>query len=166
MGKRGPAPKPTALKKLQGNPGKRSLPAGEPQPHVGSRTPSVPAWLDEEAKKIWQRYARTMWELRLLTEIDVEAFAALCESMALYQTAVEKIREEGAVQRSTSGYTQKSGWMTVRDSALSDMRSLWKEFGMTPSARAGMNLAPEEEEDDIATFLARAVAQAHMEGEE
>lgn len=164
MGKRGPAPKPTALKKLQGNPGKRALPAGEPQPHVGGRAPSVPAWLDEDAKAIWRRYARTMWELRLLTEIDVEAFAALCEATALYQTAVEMVRERGPVQESATGYTQKNGWMTVRDSALADMRALWKEFGMTPSARAGLNLEPEKQEDDIGSFLARAVANAQSGG--
>lgn len=164
MGKRGPAPKPTSLKKLQGNPGKRALPAGEPQPHVGERTPSVPAWLDDEAKAIWRRYARTLWEMRLLTEVDVEAFASLCEAMALYHTAVEKIQEEGAVQETKNGYTAQSGWMTVRNTALNDMQRLMKEFGMTPSSRAGLNLEPEQQEDDIGSFLARAVAQAQSGG--
>lgn len=160
MGKRGPAPKPTAVKKLQGNPGKRPLGKGEPTPGVGQRAPTVPAWLDERAKAIWKRYARQLWEMRLLTEVDVEAFASLCEATALYHTAVEMIRKRGPVQESATGYTQKSGWMTVRDSALADLRALWKEFGMTPSARAGLKLEPEKQEDDIASFLARAVAQA------
>ena len=42
MGARGPAPEPTALKILAGNPGKRKLPENEPQPQG---TPICPAWL-------------------------------------------------------------------------------------------------------------------------
>ncbi len=35
MGQRGPAPKPTALRILEGNPGKRPLNASEPRPRAG-----------------------------------------------------------------------------------------------------------------------------------
>jgi hypothetical protein len=34
MGKRGPSPKPTSLKVLQGNPGKRKINKSEPKPHM------------------------------------------------------------------------------------------------------------------------------------
>ena len=49
MAQRGRKPKPTAVKVLEGNPGKRQLNPFEPQP--GKRAPQCPEWLNEEAKK-------------------------------------------------------------------------------------------------------------------
>ena len=45
----GRKPKPTALKKLEGNPGKRKLNTKEPVP--GKGMPDCPKWLLPEAKK-------------------------------------------------------------------------------------------------------------------
>jgi hypothetical protein len=50
MGLRGPAPEPTALKLLRGNPGKRPLNTLEPKPPTGKR-PHCLAHLDEVARK-------------------------------------------------------------------------------------------------------------------
>lgn len=49
MALQGRKPKPTALKILEGNPGKRKLNAKEPTPL--KKAPKCPAWLDAEAKK-------------------------------------------------------------------------------------------------------------------
>ena len=49
----GRKPKPTALKKLEGNPGKRKLNTKEPVP--GKGMPDCPKWLLPEAKKEWKR---------------------------------------------------------------------------------------------------------------
>lgn len=159
MGKRGPAPKPTALKKLQGNPGRKPLNDAEPQPHIGTRTPSVPAWLDEDAQAIWKRYARTLWELRLLTEIDVPAFAMLCESLALYQTAGERIRRGFHVQVTESGYRQQDPWVSIRNNAFAQVKQMMQEFGMTPSARSGIKLELEEKQKTLVEELFEAINQ-------
>ena len=55
MAKRGRKPKPTALKKLEGNPGKRPLNELEPMPQVTMLR--CPNWLEPEAKKEWRRLA-------------------------------------------------------------------------------------------------------------
>ena len=55
MATRGRKPKPTALKVLEGNPGKRPLNDREPVPPKG--TLKCPAWLLPEAKKEWKRLA-------------------------------------------------------------------------------------------------------------
>ena len=49
MATRGRKPKPTALKLLEGNPGKRPLNEHEPIPPTGKIR--CPSWLEEEAKK-------------------------------------------------------------------------------------------------------------------
>ena len=151
----GRPPKPTHLKILQGNPGRKPLPQNEPEPKRAERTPSVPTWLDDKAKGIWKEHARILWAAGLLTQIDREALAALCETTALYRTAVDMIRVEGAVWTSKeTGYTQQSAWATVRGQALNKMQSLWSEFGMTPAARTRIQVEkPEKEEDDLAKLL-------------
>ena len=54
----GRKPKPTAIKKLEGNPGKRKLNTKEPIPAKGM--PNCPEWLMPEAKKEWERRADLM----------------------------------------------------------------------------------------------------------
>ena len=55
MAKRGRKPKPTALKKLEGNPGKRPLNELEPLPQVTMLR--CPNWLEPEARTEWRRLA-------------------------------------------------------------------------------------------------------------
>ena len=54
----GRKPKPTALKKLEGNPGKRELNTKEPVPEKGM--PDCPKWLLSEAKVEWNRLCKKL----------------------------------------------------------------------------------------------------------
>lgn len=49
MATRGRKPKPTAMKELEGNPGKHPLNTSEPKPT--KKAPACPKWLEPEAKK-------------------------------------------------------------------------------------------------------------------
>ena len=55
MGKRGPQSKPTALKLLEGNPGKREVNGNEPEYDVLSKDEKPPAYLGSYGKKEWKR---------------------------------------------------------------------------------------------------------------
>ena len=149
--------KPTRMRVLQGNPGRRPLPENEPEPKRGKRAPSVPSWLGEEAKEVWRAHARKLWELGLLTDLDLDALATLCETTALYRTAVAMIGKQGAVWVSEeTGYTQQTAWVGIRNNALKQMQSLWAEFGMTPKERSRIELPEQEKErDPLAELLAR-----------
>ena len=69
MAQRGRKPKPTAVKVLEGNPGKRSLNTAEPKPE--KKAPRCPSWLEDEAKKEWKRMSKQLEQLGILTEIDM-----------------------------------------------------------------------------------------------
>ena len=73
MATRGRKPTPTAIKELEGNPGKRPLNQNEPKPK--KTAPSCPKWLDKEAKKEWRRLAAKMEQMGVLSEVDMAAFA-------------------------------------------------------------------------------------------
>lgn len=57
LAQRGRKPKPTAVKQLEGNPGKRQLNANEPKPVA--RAPSCPKWLEDDAEKGMETSCKT-----------------------------------------------------------------------------------------------------------
>lgn len=76
MGLRGPVPKPTALKKAAGNPGRRQLNENEPVPPSGEITP--PPWVTGRALEIWNTLAPVCKQMRTLTTADTLTFGRYC----------------------------------------------------------------------------------------
>ncbi len=144
MGKRGPKPKPTALKVANGNPGKRKLNAAEPKPQLVG-CPEPPEWLDAVARECWVRHVDELERLGLLTQLDVDLLAAYCVAYSDYRAARERIQDEsiGRVQvfRDDKGVvkaTQVSAEWTIAKQALEQMKRLGAEFGMGPASRTGL----------------------------
>ena len=86
---RGRKPKPTALKRLDGNPGKRGYNHAEPAPPEGC--PDCPPHLSEPAREEWHRIAGTLHEMGVLTLVDRAALAAYCQSYAPARTSGSKV---------------------------------------------------------------------------
>lgn len=105
MAQRGRKPKPTAVKVLEGNPGKRSLNTAEPKPE--KKAPRCPSWLEDEAKKEWKRMSKQLEQLGILTEIDMTAFAGYCQAYARWKEAEEFITQHGTIVKTPSGYWQQ-----------------------------------------------------------
>src|SRR5690554_3889293 len=70
----GRKPKPTALKIIAGNPGKRPLPQNEAV--VALAEPTPPPFLCDDAKVEWGRVCSQLYAAGLMTEIDRAALAA------------------------------------------------------------------------------------------
>lgn len=135
---RGRKPKPTAAKMLAGNPGKRALPTDEPSAPRRKRTPSAPSYLGEEAAAEWRRVARTLHEMRVLTDADLQALALYCAAFERWRKAEEEIDNEGlVVPTGTTGQGVKANpAVSIANMAWEQMRKILIEFGMTPSSRA------------------------------
>lgn len=65
----GRKPRPTAIKKLEGNLGKRKLNTKEPI--LAKGMPECPDWLLPEAKAEWERLCKKLSDMGVLTEADV-----------------------------------------------------------------------------------------------
>ena len=126
MAQRGRKPKPTAVKVLEGNPGKRSLNTNEPKPV--KKAPRCPAWLEDEAKQ--------MEQLGILTEIDMAAFAGYCQAYARWKEAEEFITQHGTIVKTPSGYWQQVPQVSIAQTYLKIMNKFCEQFGLTPSARS------------------------------
>jgi P27 family predicted phage terminase small subunit len=131
---KGRKPKPTAIKLLEGNPGKRPLNRKEPKP--AQKAPRCPAWLDDEAKKEWKRVGKVLEQMGMLTELDMAAFAGYCQAYARWKTAEDFITQHGDMVRTPNGYIQQVPQVSIAQTNLKIMLRFCEEFGLTPSARS------------------------------
>ena len=145
MAQRGRKPKPTALKELEGNPGKRPLNKNEPKPD--KKAPRCPAWLEEEAKREWKRTGRLLEQLGLLTEMDMAAFAGYCQAYARWKEAEEFITQHGTMIRTPNGYLQQVPQVSIAQTNLKIMLKFCEQFGLTPSARSRMTAGEEQRQE-------------------
>ena len=134
MAQRGRKPKPTALKELEGNPGKRQLNMNEPKPLA--KAPACPKWLEPDAKKEWKRLSKKMEQLGILTEVDMAAFAGYCQAYARWKAAEEFISKHGSIVKTPSGYWQQVPQVSIAQQYLKDMQKLAEQFGLTPASRS------------------------------
>lgn len=131
--KTGRPPKPTVLKMLAGNPGKRPINAAEPD--SGVIDTDAPPGLSDAAKAHWERLAPMLAKSGVLKQSDRDLLFCYCES---YATWLEGVRE---------------GKLNV--SLLSQLRQMLGEMGMTPAARTRIIVdKPKEKEDGKARFFA------------
>ena len=154
---RGPAPKPTVLKLLHGNPGKRALNLADGvNPRV--EIPSAPKRLGKEALKEWKRITPLLYELGLISGLDREALAKYCEAvghrtelMMCFNAKVQLLIQDKGMSyydavyqvshdTTPSGYKQQSVLVQlIKSHGLEIDRGL-AQFGLSPSAR--MRVAP------------------------
>ena len=148
----GPPKKPTKLRILEGNPSKRPLPKNEPEPDP--TMPQCPDWLMDDAKHEWKRVAPELNRIGLLTIIDQTALAGYCQSYARWKKAEEEIKllkntiyplkDEGGNIKGFQQYPQYG----IVNQCLKQIRAFCSEFGLTPAARAKMELPTERNHDD------------------
>ena len=150
----GPAPKPTALKRLQGNPGRRRLNANEPQPRQGRVY--CPRWLSPEAKREWRRVSGELTRLRLLTVVDQTALAIYCETFAEWRHACRVLDQEGYTYVTDKGYVGQHPMVAVKHKAGTLIKAFLAEFGMTPASRSRISIATPEAPDPFAEYLAES----------
>jgi P27 family predicted phage terminase small subunit len=149
IGQRGPAPKPTALKQLHGTYRSDRAPHKEatPQPATGNQL-KAPEWLSEEAKAKWDELALRLHNLGLITEIDLDVFAAFCVSWANWRDAEECIEKHGATTKAQSGYEAVSPHVTRAKNHLAEVIKLSSLLGLSPSARSRIEVRPDEKSHD------------------
>ncbi len=149
---RGRKPKPTTLRILEGNPGKRSLNDREPVPPEG--LPECPDFLDDEARAEWFRMTPLLSQMGLLSRADRSALAAYCTAYSRWVRAELQVRKFGEIVKSPNkGFPMKSPYLTIADQALEMMRKLMVEFGLTPSSRSRIRVSDAEAGSEFESFL-------------
>ena len=151
----GRRPKPTALKVLQGNPGKRPLPENEPKPDVPARVPAPPPHLSEEAAREWRRTGKKLLRLGLLTDLDKAEFAIYCQSWGRLVEAEEALRRHGPIVMTPNRMPILSPYLSIANKAIDQVQRAAASFGMSPSSRAKVTSGEKPEEEDELDKLRR-----------
>ncbi len=147
---RGPKPKPTKLKKLAGNPGKRKLNLHEAR--LPRSIPDCPKHLVAEARREWKRMAQLLFDAGLLSQIDRAALAAYCQAWGRWVKAEQELTKHGSVTLTVHGTYKQSPYVVVARDAMEEVRKFAIEFGMTPSSRSRVS-AVETEQMSLAEEL-------------
>lgn len=148
MGKRGPPPKPSRLKVVQGTYRPDKANAREPLPPV--KVPACPKWLEPEAKVAWKRMSRLLEPLGLIAEMDYMALAMLCQSWARWVEAERAISQVGAIQVAESGYRSIAPAVSIANARFAQLQGMLARFGATPADRARVVSALTEDDTDTA----------------
>ena len=160
---RGRKPKPTELKRLEGNPGKRALNAMEPHPPVPESMPRAPLHLSMEARKEWRRISQILWQIGLYTEVDHAMLEMYCAAYGEWIVAKRKINSTGGrVLRAPLGGLYTNPWVHEANGAWERLRKAAAEFGMTPSTRSRVRVATSEKEPTLEEQLFAMVGGAKV----
>ncbi len=142
MGKRGPNPKPSKLKVLNGNAGKHNISEAEPQPKEFNSIPEPPHYLDYYAKKEWKRQIINLIEVGLVTKADISMFEEYCQMHAHCVRLHNKIHEEGYEFRTGEDghYRQSVPAASILNKFLKQKTNLAEQLGLTPAARTNIEV--------------------------
>lgn len=143
----GPLPKPTELKRREGNPGKRPLNENEPNfSTLGEVQP--PEHLDEVARKEWERIAPELRANGLLTHADRALLAAYCQSYSSWVQLSKELEEHGRTIVTPNGLVQTSPLVTQCRQEREAMAKFASHFGFSPATRTRIEAPKPANKDD------------------
>ena len=154
MAIRGTKPKPTELKKLAGNPGRRPLNENEPQP--GSANLNVPRGrLPKEGQRVWKTLAKPLEEMGVLTEFDLIAFEMLCLHYATARQAADILNALGLFvkDKNDPNEPRKNPAAQIFRDNSKHLLSYLAEFGLTPSSRVRIKAIEKVDDRSLAEIL-------------
>jgi len=148
LGLRGPAPKPTVIRKIEGNRSRRPLPANEPAYAAG--VPNRPAHMSASARRVWDGLIVEMAPTGVLRTVDALALAQLCEDQAMLdelRAGLEKMKREITRKAKADKRSLPGGALIALSRTIEGRRTLAtirelssqiivqrREFGLTPAS--------------------------------
>jgi P27 family predicted phage terminase small subunit len=148
----GRKPKPTHLKLVTGNPGKRRLNKREPQPP--GNLEAVPEWLSESQRAGWT-YAIASAPTGLLKRLDRSVLTIWVIAEDLHRQAAEKVAQFGLLTKApNTGLPIQSPFLPIVNKQAQIMLKAAAELGFTPSSRSRVTTDDDvPEADKAATYF-------------
>ena len=146
MGRRGPAPTPTRVKRLRGETRPSRLNFAEPVPPAD--LPKMPADMDPDAKIVWRRVLRDMRHTGVIRAADADVLRCYCEAVSRYAQAAQLYARSSPLVRRDGELVKSPLHQVVRDNA-DEIRQFARELGLSPSARAGLRIESDRAFDSL-----------------
>jgi len=113
--------------------------------------------MNTEGKKMWKRRFPELKRIGLITSVDIESFAILCQSWGEYVEGIKDIKKNGKyyIYTNKAGASNEVERPVVRAThrAFERYKTMCAEFGITPASRTRIEIKPIETEEDPMEML-------------
>lgn len=155
----GPKPKPTALKLVEGNPGKRRLPQHEPKPRPVR--PACPRFLNRGARNIWNNLVKELESMGVLTAVDASVLAGYCGAYEEAMRLSRYVDQHGYTLTTPSGYLQQRPEVSVRNKAWDRVAKFGSELGIGAASRSRIEVRkPDDAVNPLQEIIEASRAEA------
>ena len=147
---RGRKPKPSYLRALDGNAGRRPDNPDEPVPKEPLEAAKPPAWMDGPQAAAW-RYAMEQAPAGMLRSLDRSILAAWVVAEVLHADAATRVQKLGTILKSketkhgdgtvSGGVPYQNPWLAVLNKQAMIMMKAAAELGFTPSSRSRVKVS-------------------------
>lgn len=143
--------KPTELKLLQGNPGKRAI-VKSVSCEAKSEAASTME-LSGYSLEYWRYLKPILEKTGVLTEADSTELTMLCQTWGKYREAFEQLQGEPFVVTSDKGAPYQNPLVGVCNAYRDAVQKMLIQFGMTPVARSSVDVKREDKNNPLAEFI-------------
>lgn len=133
MGRRGPAPQPTALKLLHGQ---RESRINRNEPIARDALPICPDVASDEVREIWDYTVRELAAMKVLTAADRDSLVCYCEAVTNHRKSSALLKRSDVIIKGDHGGPVRNPALAVQRDSAELIRRFAQEFGLTPSGRS------------------------------
>lgn len=133
MGARGPHPKPTQLKVLQGA---RPNRINFDEPPAPDGVAQCPKGVSPAVREIWNYTVGQLEAMSCASPADRDALLCYCEAVVQHRRASEAVAEGGVLVRGTNGGMMRNPALAAQRDAAMMVAKFAQLFGLSPSSRS------------------------------
>lgn len=111
-----------------------------------------PFWLSGEAELLWDALLLELKGSGVLRSVDATALSACCETYSRWREALRLRQTHGVTRTNRFGEEVRAPWIGIEAEAAKQLQSWLREFGLTPSAVAGLMGGPKPDQDQDDPF--------------
>jgi P27 family predicted phage terminase small subunit len=114
----------------------------------------MPEWLNDSAKKIWNKTLSDMQEFEVLDNVDADSLAIYCDAVAKYTECTIEISKSGYTSENKHGAETVSPYVRAAQSYSRIVMQYADKLGLNANSRARLakKQADKEVDKDIAMF--------------
>ncbi len=144
---------PTEYKRMKGT--LQNCRTNFDEPQLDIEAPDKPKGMGRLASKEWDRILPILLSMRVMTPADMAALQAYCMSYERWIQAEKEIQKTSPIIHVIEGrrsIPKVNPLVRVSNLAVDTMYKFLREFGLTPSSRAGLKITRREEKNSWESF--------------
>lgn len=141
MGRRGPPPRPAKLRLVEGA---RRDRVNQHEPIPNADLARCPDEASGEVREIWDYTLAELDHMGLASAADRDALLCYCEAVVAHRKASVLLAKSDVLIKGIHGNPVRNPALQVQRDAAQVIRAFAQEFGLTPSARARIEVKGEE----------------------